>query len=147
MSPGKGLDRERPVHEVSLQAFAIGRYPVTVGEYLSFVEATQGHAPEWLEEGSEYHIETGTKDYYRRVGMSLENTRHPVVGVSWEDARAYCEWLSEQTGEEYALPTEAEWEYACRVGSETAYCFGDDEESGSPYKLMQVSQISEGTSS
>ncbi|MFO1434075.1 MAG: SUMF1/EgtB/PvdO family nonheme iron enzyme [Candidatus Competibacteraceae bacterium] len=56
-----------------------------------------------------------------------ENLKHPIVGISWHDAVAYCEWLSGQTGERYSLPTEAEWEYACRASSETAYFFGDDE--------------------
>ena len=68
-----------------------------------------------------------TDDYYRRAGMSPKNVQHPMVGISWQDAMAYCEWLSEQTGERYSLPTEAEWEYACRASSEAEYCFGDDE--------------------
>jgi formylglycine-generating enzyme required for sulfatase activity len=124
---GKGSEDERPVHEVTLDAFAMGRYPVTVGEYLRFVDATKSHYPEWLEEGSEYHFEKGTNDYYRRVGMRPKNTQHPVVGISWHDATAYCAWLSEQTGEQYSLPTEAEWEYACRASSKAEYYFGDGE--------------------
>ncbi|MCB1813027.1 MAG: SUMF1/EgtB/PvdO family nonheme iron enzyme, partial [Candidatus Competibacteraceae bacterium] len=126
-SQGIGGDDEKPVHEVTLDAFALGCTPVTVGDYLRFVEATDQHAPEWLEEGSQYHIDTGTDDHYSKAGVSRENLDHPIVGVSWDDAQAYCDWLSEQTGEQYTLPTEAEWEYACRSGSEAAYCFGDDE--------------------
>jgi len=124
--PGRGWDFERPVHAVTLDAFAIGRYPVTVGDYMRFVEATQSHYPAWLEAGSASHLATSSNDAYRQVGMSLDNVKHPVVGISWEDAAAYCEWLSVQTGEAYALPTEGQWEYACRAGSDTAYYFGDD---------------------
>ena len=126
-SQGIGSNDERPVHQVTLDHFAIGRFPVTVGEYLRFAEATGSHWPQWLEEGSQYHIEGGKEDYYRRVGMSPEAVDLPVVGISWEDARSYCEWLCEQTGERYQLLTEAQWEYACRADSDTAYCFGDDE--------------------
>lgn len=101
---GNGYDHERPTHEVMLSAFAIGRYPVTVAEYMQFVEATRGHRPQSFE----------------------THGAHPVVDISWRDAVSYCEWLSEQTGEHYHLPTEAQWEYACRAGSGAEYCFGTD---------------------
>jgi formylglycine-generating enzyme required for sulfatase activity len=57
----------------------------------------------------------------------LQEDDHPVVCVSWEDAMAYASWLSAKTGQDYRLPTEAEWEYAARAGSQDAYSFGDDE--------------------
>ncbi|MCP4698263.1 MAG: formylglycine-generating enzyme family protein [Gammaproteobacteria bacterium] len=97
---------EKPAHQVTLSPFSIGQYPVTFEEYDRFCEATKRKKP---------------KD----EGWGRDN--RPVINVSWEDAVALCEWLSERTGEQYRLPTEAEWEYACRGGSETAYCFGDDE--------------------
>ncbi|MGR0482793.1 MAG: formylglycine-generating enzyme family protein [Candidatus Electronema sp. V4] len=103
---GKGDKRERPVHEVELDIFAISRYPVTFAEYDLFCEATGRKKPEDERWGRE---------------------QRPVINVSWEDAVAYCEWLSQETGRPYRLPTEAEWEYACRASSESAWCFGDDE--------------------
>jgi formylglycine-generating enzyme required for sulfatase activity len=123
---GDGDEDEKPVHEVSLDDFAIGRYPVTVGEYMRFVEDIRSHYPEWLEEGSEYHLTTGEEDHYRSAGVNPEESLQPVVGISWGDAAAYCEWLSSQTGGDYSLLTEAEWEYACRAGSDSNYSFGDD---------------------
>jgi len=127
MGDERGGSDEKPVHAVRLDAFAMGRTPVTAGEYLRFCDATGEHWPEWLEAGNEYHIETGSKDYYREMGFSREVLYLPIVGVSWEDAQAYCDWLGEQTGETYELPTEAQWEYACRAESTTRYYFGDDE--------------------
>jgi len=105
--------------------FELGKYPVTIGEYMTFVEDTKSHYPEWLEKGSEYNIETGTEDYYKKMNLT---DKAPIIGVSWHDAKAYCAWLSEKTDDEYRLPKEAEWEYACRAGTTTKWSFGDDEE-------------------
>jgi formylglycine-generating enzyme required for sulfatase activity len=107
---------EQPIHEVNVPAFHIGRYPIMVQQYLAFVAATNSHAPEWLEEGSQYHIETGTDGYYKKIEAALTNDQHPIVGVSWQGATAFCEWLSQETEHTYRLPSEAEWEYAARGG-------------------------------
>jgi formylglycine-generating enzyme required for sulfatase activity len=128
---GKGWDdKERPVHEVTLEAFAIGRNPLTVGEFRRFVEAAgyktkaEQEGGAWVYDGKEWGWKSDAS--WRNPYMSQDDD-HPVVCISWNDAIAYCEWLSEQTGEPYSLPTEAQWEYACRTASEAAYCFGDDE--------------------
>ena len=106
--------------------FYMGKYPVTVAEYMHFVEDVKKHYPQWLEEGNEYNIKTGTDNYYKKM-KNLTNPNAPIVGISWYDAKAYCEWLSKKRKEEFRLPTEAEWEYACRAGTTTKWSFGDDE--------------------
>src|SRR5262249_19167843 len=58
-----------------------------------------------------------------------QTDRHPVVNVSWNDAVAFCDWLSAKEGKQYRLPTEAEWEYSCRAGTTTRFHSGDDEAS------------------
>ena len=123
---GGGYSDEKPVHRVSIDRFAMGKYEVTVGEYLRFVKATGKHAPEWMEKGSSYNIKTGSNNYYKELGSALTNKNHPIVGVSWLDAVAYAKWLSQQTGKKYRLPTEAEWEYAARAGTETKYWWGNN---------------------
>ena len=129
-SQGIGHSDEKPVHDVTLDAFAIGRCPVTVGEFRRFVDA-KGYRTEAEREDGAYVWDGknwGKKsDANWRNPYFTQDDRHPVVCISWNDAVAYCEWLSEQTGEDYSLPTEAEWEYACRASSETAYFFGNDE--------------------
>ena len=106
------LDRELPAHWVGIeQSFALGRYPVTVGEWHAFVKATG-----WQ---SKMDVD------WQQPGFA-QDERHPVVCVSWHDAQLYLQWLSEKTGQEYRLPSEAEWEYACRAGSHTAFSFGDE---------------------
>ena len=111
--------------EVTIEhEFELGKYPVTIGEYMAFVEDTQTHYPEWLEKDNKYNLETGTDDYYKKINQNL---KAPIVGVSWHDAVAFCTWLSEKTKHEYRLPTETEWEYACRAGTTTKWSFGDDE--------------------
>jgi len=107
-----GDESEGPIHEVELDSFAIGRYPVMFADYDAFCDATGREKPD---------------------DMGWGRGVRPVVNVSWQDAVNYCEWLSRGTGQTYRLPTEAEWEYACRAGSESAYCFGDDEKSLGEY--------------
>jgi formylglycine-generating enzyme required for sulfatase activity len=93
-------DYEKPQHQVKVNSFAIGKYPVTQAQY----EAVMGTNPSYFK----------------------NNPQNPVEDVSWNDAKAFCQKLSRITGKTYRLPTEAEWEYACRAGTTTRYYFGDD---------------------
>ena len=120
MGSEEGLAHESPVHTVTLSDYYIGRYEVTVAEYMAFVKATGKHHPEWLAPNSRYNINTGFDDQYKRMGDALTGPNHPIVGISWHDAQAYCAWLSEQDGIIYRLPTEAEWEFAARGGNASA---------------------------
>lgn len=122
-------DWEKPVHPVTVSDFYMGKCPVTVAEYLAFCESTGGNWPEWLEKGSQYHIQTGTNDLYKKLGAALQTPDHPITGISWTDAVAYCRWLSEKTGKTYRMPTEAEWEYAAGggAGARTRYAGTDVE--------------------
>jgi formylglycine-generating enzyme required for sulfatase activity/CRP-like cAMP-binding protein/chromosome segregation ATPase len=100
-SAGNSLNfDERPEHPVHLSAFAIGKYEVSFAEYDDFARATGRHVPK--DEG------WGRGD-------------RPVINVSWKDARAYAQWLTEQTGHRYRLPSESEWEFAARSGTTTMY--------------------------
>jgi len=100
-----GYKDEQPVRWVSVNHFAIGRYEVTFEEYDRFAEATGREKPD--DQG---------------WGRGLQ----PVINVSWEEATAYAAWLSLQTGQQYRLPTEAEWEYAARAGTESQYWWGNE---------------------
>ncbi len=101
---GRG-NYEGPQRPVSVPRFALGQTEVTFTDYERFAKATNRQLPD--DEG------WGTG-------------KRPVINVSWEDAKAYTQWLSEQTGHDYRLPTEAEWEYAARAGSATRFSYGDD---------------------
>ncbi|MDX2289160.1 MAG: SUMF1/EgtB/PvdO family nonheme iron enzyme [Hyphomicrobiaceae bacterium] len=126
-------------HAVSIKPFAIGRGEVSVGDYMACVGQGGCRPPEWLEPGSEHHIETGRGVTYRSVKPFITGDRQPVVGVSHEDATAYAAWLARKTGKPYRLPSEAEWEHAARSGTTTAYWWGGDArpETGGPMGCCQ----------
>ena len=107
-SPGDEKRRYRvegPQHRVAIPApFALGKYAVTFDEFDHFFrEAGPGYCPS---------------------GNKWGRGNRPVINVSWNDAVVYCRWLSKETGHDYRLPTEAEWEYACRAGTTTPFHFG-----------------------
>lgn len=96
---------ERPQHEVRLAPFSIAAHEVTFNDYDTFARTTGRRLP-------------GDKGWGRGD--------RPVINVSWEDAKAYAQWLSAQTGKSYRLPSEAEWEFVARSGSSTRYWWGED---------------------
>ena len=91
------------MHEVRLPSFALSSHEVTFAEYDRFVAATGRDRPD---------------------DRGWGRGRRPVIDVSWEDAAAFADWLSGETGEAYRLPSEAEWEYAARAGATTSYGWG-----------------------
>lgn len=103
MGSDRGRADEAPAHQVTLDAFWLDRYEVTNQEYLGFLQATSTVPPRYWEDG---HYPSGQELY-------------PVVGVRWKDAQAYCEWAGKR------LPTEAEWEKACRGTIGQIYPWGN----------------------
>ena len=126
-SPDGEKDRdhnEGPQHQVTIRApFALGRFSVTLEEFGAFVEETGHDMPDEMHtfENDNWELRKGRS--FRNPGFE-QSPRHPVVGVSWHDAVAYCQWLSKKTGKIYRLPSEAEWEYACRAGTKTPFWWG-----------------------
>jgi formylglycine-generating enzyme required for sulfatase activity len=116
-------DVEKPSHSVSLSSFSIGKYEVTQAQFAAFIEATgyrtdaekEGWSYVWT--GSEWEKANGVTWRNNTSGNGVQPSTHPIIHVSWNDAIAFCNWLSEVTGKSYRLPTEAEWEYAARGGN------------------------------
>lgn len=117
-------------YEVTIRRFAIGKYEVSVGQYMACVSASACRPPEWAEPGGTHNIETGSGVTYKSLKPSIGSTEQPAVGISWDDAVAYAKWLSAETGHVYRLPSEAEWEYAARAGTSTRFWWGNDPKRG-----------------
>jgi formylglycine-generating enzyme required for sulfatase activity len=115
-----------PVHTVSIKPFRLAKYETTVGQFRQFVKAT-GYRVEgdcWKLAANEWGMEMGQAGW--NAPANAPGDYHPVMCVSWDDAHAYLQWLSKETGRKFRLPSEAEWEFAARAGSATRYPFGDE---------------------
>ncbi len=139
---------ERPQHRVRItRPFYLGKYHVTRGQFRQFVtdagyktDAEKGEIP------GAFGLDGGGKKFgfngkysWRNAGFE-QTDEHPVVNVSWNDAVAFCKWLGRKGGSTYRLPTEAEWEYACRAGTKTRYYSGDD-----PETLAKAGNVADAT--
>jgi formylglycine-generating enzyme required for sulfatase activity len=147
---GIGDDRfedEHPRHRVWItRAFYLGTYHVTRGQFRRFVKETayitgaeKGEQPALGWVPAREDLVGNAKFSWRNPGFE-QTDDHPVVIVSRDDALAFCEWLSRKEGRTYRLPTEAEWEYACRGGTTTRYSSGDD-----PETLAKVANVADAT--
>jgi len=110
---GEGFDDEKPIHTVTVSDFSIGRYEVTFEQYDSFCESTGSGKPD-------------------DEGWGRGN--RPVINISWNDAMAFCDWMSMMTGEEIRLPTEAEWEFAARERGRKVR-FGNGQDIANPSEM------------
>lgn len=118
---------EGPKRTVTIaKPFAVGKLEVSRDEFEAFVTATGHQAGDtcWTNDGEEMKAQSGRA--FLNPGYTQAGT-HPVVCVSWDDAKAYVAWLSRTTGKSYRLLTEAEWEYAARAGATTRFSFGNDD--------------------
>ena len=133
------FEDEGPQHPVAIRrAFAAGRYEVTRKQFAAFAQAT-GHTAEGCYEWNGSNWEMSISKNWRNPGFS-QTDNDPVVCVSWEDARAYADWLGRRSGKRYRLLSEAEWEYAARAGSRDARPWGDD--AGVACRYANVADVS-----
>ncbi len=139
---------EHPQHRVRItKPLYLGAYHVTRGQFRQFVkdsgyktDAEKGDNPGAYGWDAKKKTFDFNKDYsWRNTGFE-QTDEHPVVNVSWNDAVAFCKWLSKKEDKTYRLPTEAEWEYACRAGTTTRYHSGDD-----PETLAKVANVADAT--
>jgi formylglycine-generating enzyme len=137
------FDDEKPQHRVRItKPIWVSAHEVTVGQFREFVDDTQyktdaeknGGSRYWDPEDGEFKGPDPSKTWRDPGFPGFKQTDdHPVTCVSWNDAQAFCKWLSTREGQNYRLLTEAEWEYACRAGTNTAFCSGDDGDSIGQY--------------
>jgi len=106
---------EHLTHQVTLPGFCLGKYPVTQGQWQAVVESTEPVGKKLYANPAKFKQDFDIKNDYRQ---------RPVERVSWYDAIEFCARLSQKNGRQYFLPSEAQWEYACRAGTQSPFHFG-----------------------
>ena len=121
---------ERPVHKVKIEPFWMSKYEITWDLYYLFLNR---EIDNYKNEDKDREVQTDIDAVssatipYVDMSLGMGTTGYPVANVTQLAASKFCEWLSAKTGHFFRLPTEAEWEYACRAGTETSYSFGNDD--------------------
>jgi formylglycine-generating enzyme required for sulfatase activity len=129
-------DHEGPQHKVRLSSFYLCPKEATIELFMAYYQETVTAKRDFfaVEEAKkdaekkkkeDVDVITGPTPVYGDMTMGYEET-HPAIGITWHNATTFCKWLSKKTGKKYRLPTEAEWEYACRAGTTSAFSFGND---------------------
>jgi formylglycine-generating enzyme len=140
------FDDERPLYRARIEIpFYLGAHEVTIGQFGRFVDATdyKTEAEQDGQGGYGWNAVSGKLEgpnprfSWRTTGFQ-QTDEHPVVNLSWSDAQAFCQWLTELEGREYRLPAEVQWEYACRAGTSTWFCSGND-----PEELPQFGNVAD----
>jgi formylglycine-generating enzyme required for sulfatase activity/predicted esterase len=126
-STGDGLARERPAHIVDLDAFYLAKYEITNGDWKKFRDDPGYDDPKFWPDGRV--VPRDQVPYWTQAnnhgGGTADSDRYPLLGVNWDAATAYCNWLSVKTGKRYRLPTEAEWEKAARGTDQRRFPWGN----------------------
>ncbi|MGA2497519.1 MAG: SUMF1/EgtB/PvdO family nonheme iron enzyme, partial [Tepidisphaeraceae bacterium] len=133
MGDGRGSADERPRAAKIERAFWMGQFEVTNEQYAQFDpehDSRFEHRTSWI----------FSEEY---LGWPLNGPKQPVVRVSWYEAMEFCKWLSAKTGKRYTLPTEQQWEWACRAGTDTPFWFGDMNTDFSPFANLADKSIRE----
>lgn len=139
-------DDEHPAHAVRLaKGYYLGMYEVSLSDFRQFVNDTD-YRTEAEADGrggvgwvAQRHSELFRKDFTWRYWGVNQSETSPVVNLTWNDCVAYCKWISDKEGKTYRLPTEAEWECACRAGASTRHYVGDNPDD--VYRLANLSDL------
>jgi formylglycine-generating enzyme required for sulfatase activity len=125
MGDNNGYADEKPVHEVNVSAFLMGKYPVTQKQWEAVSKLPQ----------ASIGLQTRPSHFY--------GDNRPVEQISWHEAVEFCKRLEKKTNRQFRLPSEVEWEYTCRAGSTTSYCFGSNDSQLGNYAWLSTNSGSE----